>query len=50
MAINHSGHHKGIGQIDDLHPLRWRSADAFDSMILDGDVNVRSRLAGLHIE
>jgi hypothetical protein len=50
MAINHAGHDQGIGEIDDLHSLRRRGPDAFDSMILDGYVNVRSHLAGSNIE
>src|SRR5262249_6391460 len=50
MAINHTGHDEGIGEIDDLHSLRWSSSDAFDAMIFDGDVNVRSHLAGSDIE
>src|SRR5215475_3527801 len=50
MAINHTGHDEGIGEIDDLYSLRRRGSDAFDSMIFDGDVNVRSHLAGSDIE
>jgi hypothetical protein len=50
MAINHTRHNEGIGEIDDLHSFRRSSPDAFDAMILDGDVNVRSHLAGSDIE
>src|SRR5262245_43567642 len=50
VAVNHTGHDEGIGEIDDLYSLRWCRPDAFDSMILDSDVNVRSHLAGPDIE
>ena len=50
MAINHTGHDEGIGEIDDLHSLRRRGRDAVDSMILDRDVNVVSNLSRFDVQ